>query len=274
MRLKDLFTVPTGEKVTEKHLNRVLASSICGLLLCMACLVGTTWAWFADSIVNEGNVIQIGTPQVVLQVNGADVEDGGKLQAGTHTITVAHANQADSLAKKSNLFVTFTISKTLGNEAKIVSQYIMLNEANGYAAQISLQLDGEYAFSWNTTWATPAGVNPAAEQTIVVTADQPADDPVGDPVGGEQPGADEPPAQQPGGDPPVTTQPTEPAEGENNTPSDTGNGDQPGTGTEGETEIKTETETNGETGTGTDTEGEHNGETGGNDETTTNQETT
>ena len=51
MRLKDLFTVPTGEKVTERHLNRVLVSSICGLLLCMACLVGTTWAWFTDSVI-------------------------------------------------------------------------------------------------------------------------------------------------------------------------------------------------------------------------------
>ena len=256
MRLKDLFTVPAGEKVTEKHLNRVLLSSICGLLLCMACLVGTTWAWFADSIVNEGNVIQIGTPQVVLQVNGADVEDGGKLQAGTHTITVAHANQADSLAKKSNLFVTFTISKTLGNEAKIVSQYIMLDETNGYAAQISLQLDAEYAFSWNTTWATPAGVNPVAEQTIVVTADQPSSDP----PAVEQPGADDP-VQPPSSDPPVVEQPgtddpvqppSEPAEGE------TGN------------QTDTETETNGEAN------GESNGETGNDDggEPTTEQETT
>ena len=252
MRLKDLFTVPTGEKVTEKHLNRVLLSSICGLLLCMACLVGTTWAWFADSIVNEGNVIQIGIPQVVLQVNGADVEDGGALKAGTYAITVTHGNEADSLAQKSNLFVTFTISNT----QKVVSQYAMLDATNGYAAQISLQLDGEYAFSWNTTWATPAGVDPVTDQTIVVTADQPSSDP---PMV-EQPGTDDP-AQQPGGDPPAVEQPgaddpvqqpSEPAEGENGNQTDT------------------ETETNGEAN------GESNGETGNDDggEPTTEQETT
>lgn len=59
MRLKDLFTVPTGQKVTEKHLRRVLISSICSILLCMTCLVSTTWAWFAVSIKNTGNNIQV-----------------------------------------------------------------------------------------------------------------------------------------------------------------------------------------------------------------------
>ena len=57
MRLKDLFTVPSGQKVTEKHMRRVLISSICSILLCMTCLVSTTWAWFAISIENEQNEI-------------------------------------------------------------------------------------------------------------------------------------------------------------------------------------------------------------------------
>ena len=139
MRLKDLFTVPTGEKVTEKHLNRVLVSSICGLLLCMACLVGTTWAWFTDSVVDDGNVIQIGTPQVVLKLDGADVANGGALTAGEHTISVTHGNQADSLAKKSDLFVTFTIS----GQDKVVSQFVKLDaEKEDCVASGKLLMDG------------------------------------------------------------------------------------------------------------------------------------
>ena len=59
MRIKDLFTVPEGEKVTEQVFHRVLISSICGILLCMACLAGTTWAWFTVSIENTDNVIEI-----------------------------------------------------------------------------------------------------------------------------------------------------------------------------------------------------------------------
>lgn len=59
MRIKDLFTVPEGEKVTEQVFRRVLISSICSILLCMACLAGTTWAWFTVSIENTDNVIEI-----------------------------------------------------------------------------------------------------------------------------------------------------------------------------------------------------------------------
>ena len=199
MRLKDLFTVPTDEKVTEKGLNRVLASSICGLLLCMACLVGTTWAWFTNGVVDDGNVIQIGKPQVVLKVNGADVENGGSLWAGNHIVNVEHANQADSLEKKSNLFVTFTVS----SGENVVSQYVMLGDENDYTALIKLQLDGTYAFSWNVTWGEPTVVDPVVNKEIVVTADQPSEDPAEgekpseDPAEGEQPGTDDP-AEQPG----------------------------------------------------------------------------
>lgn len=57
--MKNPFTVPTNEKVTEKHLYRVLLCSVCSILLCMGCLAGTTWAWFTVSIENTGNVIQI-----------------------------------------------------------------------------------------------------------------------------------------------------------------------------------------------------------------------
>lgn len=59
-KLKYLFTVPENEKVTEKHLMRVLISSVCSILLCMTCLVSTTWAWFTVSISSENNVIGIG----------------------------------------------------------------------------------------------------------------------------------------------------------------------------------------------------------------------
>ena len=61
MGIKKLFTVPEGEKITEQVFCRVLISSICSMLLCMACLAGTTWAWFTVSIENTGNVIEIGT---------------------------------------------------------------------------------------------------------------------------------------------------------------------------------------------------------------------
>ncbi len=56
MRLKEPFTVPTGQQVTEKYLHQALVSSICSILLCMACLVGTTWAWFTVTIKTDETI--------------------------------------------------------------------------------------------------------------------------------------------------------------------------------------------------------------------------
>ena len=68
MRIKNLFIIPTGEKVTEKALRRVLISSICSILLCMTCLVSTTWAWFTVSVENTRNEIWIAAPKVSVTI--------------------------------------------------------------------------------------------------------------------------------------------------------------------------------------------------------------
>lgn len=60
-KLKYLFTVPENEKVTEKHMMRVLISTVCSVLLCMTCLVSTTWAWYTVTITSEDNLIKTGT---------------------------------------------------------------------------------------------------------------------------------------------------------------------------------------------------------------------
>lgn len=38
------------EKVTDDALSRSIISSVIGILLCMVCLVGTTWAWYSLSV--------------------------------------------------------------------------------------------------------------------------------------------------------------------------------------------------------------------------------
>ena len=82
MRIKKLFTVEKEEKITEKRLLQVLISSVCSMLLCMACLAGTTWAWFAVSIENENNEIRI--PDSFTQNTDAE----------TNTPTTAETTQA------------------------------------------------------------------------------------------------------------------------------------------------------------------------------------
>lgn len=72
MRIKDFFTVPEGQKVTERHLRRVLSSSLLSILLCMCCLISSTWAWFTVSIENYGNEIQIASLEPEIEIKASD----------------------------------------------------------------------------------------------------------------------------------------------------------------------------------------------------------
>lgn len=156
MRLKDLFTVPPGQSVTEKHLRRVLISSICSILLCMSCLVGTTWAWFTVSIEDTENVIWIGEPKVTMTVDAAAVQDEAALSAGTHSITVNHGNPADALGKKSTLYVTLTFHYTGGSTAV----YTTLT-ADTSTIEVRNETGAACTMVWEATWFPPFGIDPA-----------------------------------------------------------------------------------------------------------------
>ena len=42
----------------KKTTKRALLSSVLSLVLCMAMLIGTTFAWFTDSVTSSNNKIQ------------------------------------------------------------------------------------------------------------------------------------------------------------------------------------------------------------------------
>ncbi len=76
----------TNSKTTK---GALLASGI-SLLLCFAMLLGTTFAWFTDSVTSAGNVIQAGTLDVDL------VDDAGISMAGEVIEFVAADGRAQS----------------------------------------------------------------------------------------------------------------------------------------------------------------------------------
>ena len=121
MRIKNLFTIPTEEKVTEKALRRVLISSVCSILLCMICLVGTTWAWFTVSVENTGNVIEIAAVTADASITPSENteapiqnDDGSYLLVnGKYTISVVVDDNADTLdafGNKHPVYVAIVIS--------------------------------------------------------------------------------------------------------------------------------------------------------------------
>ena len=135
MRIKSLFSIPDGEKVTEKALRKVLISSICAILLCMTCLVSTTWAWFAVDIENKDNTIQIAQWSLDVTINNEEGDpvspENGiyKLNSGKYSISIDFSSDA-----KGN---------DLGDRMAV---YLVMieNDEQQYATSFELNADGGY----------------------------------------------------------------------------------------------------------------------------------
>ena len=49
---------------TRKATKRALITSVISLLICFSMLLGSTYAWFTDSVTSGGNIIKTGTLDV------------------------------------------------------------------------------------------------------------------------------------------------------------------------------------------------------------------
>ncbi len=165
MRLKNIFTIPAGQKVTEKSLYRVLVSSICSILLCMTCLVSTSWAWFTVSIENEDNIIQIAkinTHVTVTQGNAvvAPAEDGSYvLPAGEYEVSVGlvppeRTSDSANLLNGSQppVYVVMTISYKDSMEYRLFT----FSDRSGKQSHQLAVSDGQAAVSFFVSWVKPA----------------------------------------------------------------------------------------------------------------------
>lgn len=112
--------------MTKKTTKRALLMSALSLVLCLSMLIGTTFAWFTDSVTSGENKIVAGNLDVDLQVKGEDdtwtsVEDPdlGKLFAvdlwepGVVAVETFKAINVGNLALKYNMYLSFSNANTV-----------------------------------------------------------------------------------------------------------------------------------------------------------------
>jgi hypothetical protein len=185
LKIRELFTIPEGARVTEKLFGKVLLSSICSILLCMACLVSTTWAWFTAGMDNRENEIQIASVTAEITVkNAADnspidtrsAEGAYILQAGTYHIDICLKNTAtgpDDLNRQPrDVYAVMTVTYS----GKSESYYITFAGTPEQTKQLRiLQTGSESAtVSFSVSWVQPASAAPAGSDPI----------PIGEPTSG------------------------------------------------------------------------------------------
>lgn len=178
MGIKVLFSVPDGEKVTDKALRRVLVSSICSILLCMSCLVGTTWAWFTVSLENTGNLIQIATVSETVTVTDmgkdetVDPIDGAyDLSTGKYKIRVrltGNATGVNGLNKpKTPVYVIMSVV-CAGAEDKAEYYCFSFAGSTGEAEQTVQIHCASATLRFAVTWVEPNAAIPIGNETVEI----------------------------------------------------------------------------------------------------------
>ena len=113
---------------TAKATQRALISSILALFLCFTMLLGTTYAWFTDSVISKNNVIHSGTLNVALEYkqNWSDewatvdentkiFKDGVLYEPGYTEVVYLRVSNAGTLALK------YLLSLHIANEGGSVN---------------------------------------------------------------------------------------------------------------------------------------------------------
>lgn len=148
--------------MTQPKTNKkALLTSALSLLLCCTMLIGTTWAWFTDSVTSSGNKIQSGTLQIDLLVKGGNT---GK----TKYTSVKDGELANKPIFNYELwepgYTLVTYAKVI-NKGNLALKYTLnfTSESNIAAAELAEVIDVYYAPSEVSGIDTRAGFNAAVE---------------------------------------------------------------------------------------------------------------
>lgn len=69
-----LLYVPKHGKVSDKEFTRIMISSVLGIMICVICLAGLTWAWFSGSVTSSANNITAASFNIQIDVKVKDTE--------------------------------------------------------------------------------------------------------------------------------------------------------------------------------------------------------
>ena len=105
--------------MTKSNTKRALLSSVLAMILCLGLLIGTTFAWFTDSVTSSGNKIKAGTLDVDLLMGTAvntytSIADKNAAIFGANSL-VAQNNPADTLWEPGKTQIVYLAVENKGN---------------------------------------------------------------------------------------------------------------------------------------------------------------
>lgn len=140
--------------MSKKTSRRAMLTSIIALSLCFAMLVGTTYAWFTDSVSSAGNIIKSGTLKIDVLVKGGDLKTADLDNAGVEKVGEYYSLQ--SAAEKNTSAPLFNYhlwepgytdwaNVMVVNKGDLALQYTMRIIPSGQVSALAEVIDVYYA---------------------------------------------------------------------------------------------------------------------------------
>lgn len=143
----------------SKHTKRALLASILSVVLCVAMLVGSTFAWFTDSVTSGKNIIQAGNLDISATYQDVD------MTAGRVTYTIDGFDRVPDGTVKFSADTTdinesnAIISENLWEPGAVGAKLITVKNEGSLAAKIKLSFAVEDGGLQNALWFDFVQVN-------------------------------------------------------------------------------------------------------------------
>ena len=147
-----------------KTTKKSLFASIVALLLCLSMLLGTTFAWFSDSVKSENNIITTGELKIGMYWSKNNV-DWQIAEGDTANPIFSHDNWEPGYTEVRYIKVT--------NEGSLAFEYQMLLDPNGEVDKLAEVIDVSFDIvTDNPNFVAPTADNKAGSLTKIGTLEE------------------------------------------------------------------------------------------------------
>ena len=151
-----LLYVPKHGKVSDKEFTRIMISSVLGIMLCVICLAGLTWAWFSGSVSSAANNITAASFNIQIDVNvkGTETPVPRTVENGIYSFSLENNKAYDVKIKADGTATTGYCEVLFGKNVYHTIQIFNISDESNSGSILSTDRPQEINFTVNATDST------------------------------------------------------------------------------------------------------------------------
>ena len=151
-----LLYVPKHGKVSDKEFTRIMISSVLGIMLCVICLAGLTWAWFSGSVSSAANNITAASfnIQIDVKVKGTERPISPTVENGIYSFSLENNKAYDVKITADGTATTGYCEVLFGENVYHTIQIFNISDESNSGSILSTDRPQEINFTVNATEST------------------------------------------------------------------------------------------------------------------------